>query len=330
MELFIEIGECTNWDDYYEHPEILRSKIECYSDKLMNKYDPESAWNFQLYLLNWLENAETTEEKYLFLNSLSYFTFFNREQCNALYLEALHGPIFKWLIDKKNLNILDESIDDILSEKIKSTFISAATDSTNISTMRHICGLHLHSPYTWHLFINPDDEEEKINNINFCKKYLRKQGYEQIVVLEDFIGSGNQTKGIIDFLGNFPEWEILFIPLLICPQGDIAISKHLRTKGYNNISYEPISILPWELILADERPPDSNKLPDLLIKLKEYAKNNYTRVIGKEIDGFDGYLGYKDIGALFAKYTNCPNNTLPLYHENRNKKWKSLFPRSER
>jgi len=331
QELFIEIGKRKKWPECYENSVILRSRIECYAEKLMDSYDPAPMWNFQLYLLNWLDNVETMEEKFLLLNSLSYFVFFNREQCNALYLEALHGPIFKWLIDINDLNILDENIDEILSEKIETTFISAATDSTDISTMHHICGFPMKRTYIWHSFINPTDDEDEINRkIDSYKNDLHEWKYEQIVVLEDFVGSGTQSIEVIDFLGKFPEWKILFIPLVICPQGDIAITEHLYTKEYNHISYEPISKLPWELILADDRLPDSNKLPDLLNKLKEYARNNYTKVIGTEIGGSEGYLGYKKTGALFAKYTNCPDNTLPLYNEKENKNWNPLFPRSAR
>jgi len=331
QELFLEIGKRNDWHEYYMKPEKLKLKIECYAEKLMDKYDPVSLWDFQLYLIKWLDNVETIDEKFLLLNSLYFFTFFNREQCNTLYLEALRGPILKWLIDIKNLNILDKNIDDILSEKIEPTFVSTVTDSTNISTIRHIWDLPINQTYTWHSFIDSDDnEEEKNNKINFCKKYLNDWKYEQIVVLEDFVGSGTQSIKVIDFLGNFTEWKILFIPLVICPQGDIAISEQLRVNNYNHISYEPISKLPWELILADERLPESNRWPDLLFELKEYAKNNYTKVIGKDNSDSRWYLGFKNIGALFAKYTNCPDCTLPLYYEKENINWKPLFPRSAR
>jgi hypothetical protein len=331
QELFLEIGKRKKWPEYYENSVILSSKIECYAEKLMNVYDPAPMWNFQLYLLNWLDNVKTIKEKFLLLNSLSYFAFFNREQCNALYLEALHGPIKKWLIDIKDLNILDEDIDEILSEKIESTFISAATDSTDISTMHHICGFPMKHTYIWYSFINPTDDENEIKRkIDSCKNDLHEWKYEQIVIIEDFVGSGTQSIEVIDFLGNFPEWKILFIPLLICPQGDMAITKHLYTKEYNHIIYEPISKMPWELILAEKRPHGSNCLPNLLDDFRKYARKIYTKVMGTKISGSKGYLGYKETGALFAKYTNCPDNTLPLYNEKENKYWKPLFPRSAR
>jgi hypothetical protein len=94
QDIFIEIGERNDWPKCYMKPEILKLKIESYTEKLMNIYDPVSLWDFQLYLLKWLDNVETIDEKFLLLNSLYYFTFFNREQCNTLYLEALRGLDF--------------------------------------------------------------------------------------------------------------------------------------------------------------------------------------------------------------------------------------------
>jgi hypothetical protein len=330
-DFFIETGKRNDWPEYYLDSRILESRIEFYAEKLMDRFDPAPVWDFQLYLLKWLENVETIEEKFLLINSLSFFSFFNREQCNALYLEALHGPILRWLIEINDLDILDKDINDKINECVEPTFISAATDSTDISAMRHVCDLQVNHTKIWHSYINEHDNEEQRNRkIESCKNDLINWGYRQIVVLEDFIGTGKQTKDIIDFLGNFQEWRIIFIPLIICPQGDKVITEHLRTKRYDHIFYEPISRLPWELILSDDRPPDSKKLPQLLVDLKEYARGIHTRVTGPDSDGSAGYLGYKGTGALFAKYTNCPDNTLPLYHYKRNEHWSPLFPRSDR
>jgi hypothetical protein len=332
VDFFIEIGKRNDWPEYYVDSRILKSRIECYAEKLMDRYDPASpVWDFQLYLLKWLENVKTIDEKFLLLNSLSFFSFFNRDQCNALYLEALHGPILRWLIEITNLDILDENIDEKLSENIGPTFISAATDSTDISTMRHLCGLQIRHTKIWNSYINKDDNEGQRNEkIESCKKDLHDWEYKQIIVLEDFVGSGTQSKEVIDFLGNLQDWKILFIPLIICPQGDMAITEHLRIKKYDHISYEPISKLPWELILTDDRPLESKSPPQLLADLKEYARKIHTRVTGTDISGSTGYLGYKDTGSLFAKYTNCPDNTLTLYHEKENKHWNPLFPRSSK
>jgi hypothetical protein len=297
----------------------------------MDRYDPVRVWDFQLYLLNWLKNADSIRDKFLLLNSLSFFTFFNSEQCDSLYFEALQGPILKWLIEIKSLNILDENINDILNESIESTFLSVATDSTNISTIRHIWDVPIYHTKTWNSYINIDDKEiDKNIKIESCKKDLRDWGYEQIVVLEDFVGSGDQSKDVIDFLGKFYEWKILFIPLIICPQGDKAISEQLRIKQYDHISYEPISKLPWELILDEDRPADSNNPPKLLTDRREYAKKIYQKVAGIDIVNPPWYLGYRNMGSLFAKYTNCPDSTLPLYHDKENGNWTPLFPRSAR
>jgi hypothetical protein len=326
-ELFMKIGECGDWPKYFESPETLKEKISCYSSKLMNEYDPGgTAWDFQLKLISWLKNVDNIQNKYLLLNSLSYFTFFNRRQCIALYREALYGPTVRWLIDIGEHDITDPQLNDRINESIRQTCFSAATDSMNISDFRHACDLSSDSSKTWRTYLNPEDSAEQRNaKAEACKKDLCDTGYKQIVVLEDFVGTGMQTDDVIDFLGSFQEWPILFIPLLVCPQGSSAISRHLSEKGYHHIKYKPVSVLPWELILAEDRPEGSEPYP-LLGELKEFAKGIHEKVIGSDNSGGFGYLGCGGIGALFAKYTNCPDNTLPLYH-NDNRQWKPLFLR---
>ena len=330
VDIFLEIGKRGNWGKGFEKPEELSARIECYSKKLMNEFDTHSVWRFQLQLINWLENVNKLKDKYLLLNSLSYFTFFNREQCNALYREALYGPTYKWLIDIKNYEITDPKLNNKLNKSIDQTCFSAATDSMDIATFRHVCGNVKTLHQTWFAYVNRKDSRKKIKEkVELCKKDLNDRKFKQIVVLDDFIGTGRQTEGVIDFLGYFQEWPILFIPLLVCPQGDFAISEHLREKRLQHISYEPVSILPWELILADDRLPDSKPYLPQLDNLKKFAEAIHEKIFDKDDPKVLGYLGYGDIGALFAKYSNCPNNTLPLYHDESNR-WIPLFKRSKR
>jgi len=337
FELFNKIAERNDWPEHYEKPEILKLRIEYYAKKLMDKYDSAGQlWDFLLFLKNWLKNTDSIDEKILLINSLSYFTFFNTDQCKSLYTEALYGPIFKWLIEIKNYDILDKELNDKINESIQHTYISAATDSADITAMSHTNDLRLDNMITWRSYIKniktePEETKEKIKKIKIelCKNDLSNYGYKQIVVLEDYVGTGDQIKDVIDFFGSFTEWKILFVPLVICPQGDNAIIKILNDNKYNHISYEPLSILPWELILSDDRPSNSNELKQILVDLKEYAKNNYNKVMGTEIDS-PQYLGYKNTGSLFAQYTNCPDTTLPLFHHKENLNWHPLFPRSER
>ena len=41
------------------------------------------------------------------------------------------------------------------------------------------------------------------------------------------------------------------------------------------------------------------------------------------------YHGYKGTGGVVVMYSNCPNNSLPIIHDE-TKKWRSLFPRIKR
>ncbi|WP_458367887.1 phosphoribosyltransferase-like protein [Marinobacter shengliensis] len=46
-----------------------------------------------------------------------------------------------------------------------------------------------------------------------------------------------------------------------------------------------------------------------------------------EIEGEE--FGYSKIGSLVALYSNCPNNTPPMYHH-LSTNWSPIFPRSSR
>jgi len=333
--LFIEIGERDDWPKYFEKSEILRSRIECYSSKLMNIYDPmnREMWNFEHQLEEWLGNVkdDDLETKYLLINSLSFFTFFNRNQCNALFQEALNWPIIQWLIETKEYDILNPKLDKMLEENISHTLFSGATDSINISDFRHICNIENKHSITWKEYADPEDsEKDRKKKIDLIEGNLRNWKYDQIVVLEDFVGSGKQIKDVIDFLGLLKGWNIILIPLLICPQGDLFISKYLSECKFDHISYRPVSILPSELILGDIHRSEYEELPQILFSLKEYATEIHNKVVNEKDKHAPGHLGHGQIGALFAKYTNCPNNTLPLFWYDENNAWEPLFKRNER
>jgi hypothetical protein len=147
--------------------------------------------------------------------------------------------------------------------------------------------------------------------------------------MEDFIGSGRQIKGVIDFMSMLTDFEILILPLVICPQGDKTIKDYLAEKEAANLSYSPVIVMPWDFVLDNNRPAE-NEMNRILKELSVFAKENHSRVLGDSGRQVP-FLGFNDVGALFAKYTNCPNNTLPLFwFTDLSSDWNPLFPRIER
>lgn len=326
-ELFIEIGERSDWPECYDKVEIVRSRIDCYADKLIEKYDPIQMWDFKRQVERWLNNIDDVDEKFMLLNSLTYFTFFNRDHYEALYREALNGVIAQWLIDINRIDICTMNLDANIEKAIGSTLFSAATDSMEISAFCHTNGITNKERSVWFGEIDKEDTLEQLQQkANEWSAKLKRWGRKQVVVLEDFIGSGKQIKPLIDFLASMNELKTLIVPLTICPQGDYAIRKHIEQNNLKNVFYAPVTVLPDDLVLGK----DTENRNEILIRLKKFAQDYHDRVIGTSRRTSPTYLGFGGIGALFAKYTNCPNNSLPLFWYSENEDWTPLFRRNER
>lgn len=326
-ELFIEIGERGSWPECYDRVEIVRDRIDCYANKLIEDYDPVQMWDFKRQVERWLENVDSIDEKFLLLNCLTYFTFFNRDHDGALYREALNGVITQWLIDINEIDICSSSLSADIEKAIKSTLFSAATDSMDIATFCHTNNITNKKRPVWFAVIDKKDTPEQLRE-KACawSATLKEWKRRQIVVLEDFIGSGRQIRPLIDFLANMHELKALIVPLTICPQGDSAIRDYIAENGFENLSYAPVTVLPDALVLGTGN-ANSN---EILVRLKKFAQDHHDKVIGASRRTPPAFLGYGDIGALFAKYTNCPNNSLPLFWYGENVNWTPLFRRNER
>jgi hypothetical protein len=276
-ELFIDISERRDWPDHFESVEIIRSRIEYLATNLVNRYDPVTPyWNYRAQISNWLEKVDSIEDKFMLLNTLSYFTFWGRDQNISLCKQAFSGPIIKWLIQVKGHDILAENINELLTQDIRRTCFSAATDSMNIADFHHVNKIVNEVRLTWSSTVNVSFD----GNYDAIRKALKN--YDQIVVLEDFVGSGNQVKHILDFISELRELEILFVPLTISSQGNNKISSHIQKKQYHNISYEPIAILPWELTLDIDNlnRPEGHDISRTLEKLKTFAETNHSIIVG--------------------------------------------------
>lgn len=326
-ELFIEIGERSDWPEYYDKVEIVRSRIDCYANKLIEEYDPVQMWDFKRQVERWISNIDNVNEKFMLLNSLTYFIFFNRDHYDALYREALNGVITQWLIDINRIDICAMSLDADIEKAIKSTLFSAATDSMEISVFCHTNDITTKYRPVWFGIIEKEDTLEQLQQkADRWTTTIKRWGQKQVVVLEDFIGSGNQIKPLIAFLASMHELNTLIVPLTICPQGDSAIREYIEQNNFKNVSYTPVTVLPDDLVLGG----DNANYNEILIGLKKFAKDYHSKVIGTSQRTPPPYLGYGDIGALFAKYTNCPNNSLPLFWYDENLDWVPLFRRNER
>jgi hypothetical protein len=298
-------------------------RIKFLSERVITKYAPvRVGWDFGTQVENWGDSILEPIEKYQLMKSLKFFTFLNQEQYEALYEEAFTNQIIHWVIDVSKINPLAASFENDINTAINETCFCALTDSMDISGF---CK-------TNHL--NQDDKpimRKDWDTGKKCLDFISTNHYSRMVILEDFVGTGDQSLLAMDILSEVPNFSILFAPLAACPQAILRIREYLDVNHLVNIDVSPVYELPWDFILDQNRPCGANSPHDLLNELMILAYSYELRVKGSYGQHYPGALGYKSTGALFAKYNNCPDNTLPLYnYHGTGTNWQPLFPRVPR
>jgi hypothetical protein len=302
-------------------------RIRFLSRRVITKYSPvRVGWDFCSQVLNWGDKHLEHAERYRLMESLKHFTFINQEQYEALYEEVFTNHILHWLIVSCDINPLSNFFEYQLNEAIEKTCFCALTDSMDISGF---CKTN-HLGHDDKPIIRKDwDTSEK------CLSFIYSHAYTRLVILEDFVGSGEQSiesmKILEEVFTKVTNIKALFVPLVSCPQSTKRVSAFLNEYNFSGIEVCSVYELPWEYILDPERADNINPPNALLDDLRSSAFGYESRVKGSVGLNYPGALGFKNTGALFAKYTNCPDNTLPLYnYHDPNSEWQPLFPRVPR
>lgn len=149
------------------------------------------------------------------------------------------------------------------------------------------------------------------------------QPLNRIVLLEDIVGSGSQCLSAVRTAVEKFCKPVLFVPLILCPKGANELRKAER-KSNGLLSVRPVVELSRNDLLGPERKGQSAwTISDDLEQLAE----KYAPRASKHMDTF----GYKNTGCSIATYSNTPDNTLPIVHNNpKNEVWEPLYPRVAR
>lgn len=298
-----------------------------YAKHLFAHYEPlatghsEESPLFDERLLSWLGNCESEEEQKALYELVDHLFFVGPREIESLYAAALHRSIVPWLVDHAKLRIDSKEYDALIKRELRKTLICPVTDSLRINAFHHVCKIG-------HRDLRPDlrtlielGDDQKI------EKFLVSEKISRIVLLEDFVGTGNQVKKSIVRAALRLKRPILFVPLLICPEGK-ALFERLSAKQ-SMLSFAPVICLP-DSIFVTEVPLDGE--PAYFSTLRQVATSTKDRVIGPKPNARAKALspfGYAKTGGLVVTHTNSPNNTLLLLHRS-SKTWQALFPRSKR
>ena len=296
----------------------LRQRYEFLTRQLFHEYQPTMNLNdastreFMLRLDLWLDRFRNEEEQIVAFQSIEYFFFAGTKEFNELYRCAA-VEIERWLISRQAaLNPFHSDTDKKVQAILKRSWICPVTDSLRINDFLHITNITaLDFRADWYNLSKVGDCEQ-IRNKSKNVKYL--------ILLEDFSGSGTQLLKVLQFALKTTELEILLLPMIACAPSKEKISSFIKKNGKGRVDFVPIVLLDENCLVGPEKHKDE---PKLFERLREVMQASVTNPkYGKP-------YGFGKVGSLATTYSNCPNNTPPIYH-NRLKNHPALFPRLHR
>lgn len=294
---------------------FLRDQLAWLQVELFDEYEPNRYESFDDCLAKWLLNTTDEDAQKSMFRLLGHFFFVGKKQIDALQRSAFSDKITRWLVDILDLNIADPNLDGSIAQAVRSTWFCPVTDSLRINGFLKVNGLngHNHRP-DWRSLEQFGDQDK-------IRRYVHDQNIKQIVLLEDFIGSGTQMESTVGWAAQtLPGIPILVVPLICCPDG-VSRGESL-TRQFSNLSFEPCLSLPPELFVSSTAQAGE---PSAFSKIRPVIDSVRSR-----LGDFQSHpYGFGDTGALVTLYSNCPDNTLPLFHSQTDA-WHPLFSRIRR
>lgn len=281
---------------------------------LYDDYEPCNGAEGQAFrsrLEAWVSSAPDAESRRKLLLLLDKLYFVGREEMRTSYELAYRRISWQWL-----LSVGKATPDDAeakLQSMLETTWFCPITDSMQISLFYHINGLSGDYRPDWRSLMKFGDRER-------IRAHVQQVGIQQIILLEDFVGTGNQVAATIAFAADtFQELKVLCIPLFACQEGVTKLQEQSTTRP--NLEVLPVAVLDDASHIRASDPLEPNDFSNLLRQLHPLVESNSTA-------GDSGLspFGYGELGPLFSMYTNCPNNAPPIFHTE-SPLWKPIFPR---
>lgn len=310
-------------DDNPVDYQALKARLDFLADRLFFDYEPtrSAGPHFSDRLIAWLDSAGDEEDQQLMFELVGYLYFVGVMEMELLYQDVFHGQITWWLIDTFHIDITSEGLAERLDIALKKTWFCPITDSMQIARFHHINNIEGKDLRPdWHTLSRLGDPIRIL-------KYAQKEGLERLVLLEDFVGTGNQASRALTFACSaMPNMPILVAPLLICPGGTKSLTDLVETIGGDRVRFDPLVQIPRQCIIA----PDAQLgEPDRFGALRQMMERVRPLVGALDQNQREAIYGFGPTGALSVMYTNCPNNVPPLIHHT-SPQWSALFPRAVR
>lgn len=304
---------------------MLYERLEYYERTLYEEYIPTRGADpdFLRRLDAWVSNGRTEDQQKTLFRLAGHLFFVGTAEFHSLYRTAMNGPIMRWLVDLAGIDISHTEVARILRLAARRTWFCGLTDSAQISHFCHANGLHgIPVRPDWQTMMCFGDQAS-------ITDYIARKQITGLVLMEDFVGSGEQMEQILAFTCQAVEpLPVLFLPLIACPEGLSRASAVALQHG--NLQVDTVVALPSSEFI---RPVGSPNEPKLYAQVRRLVQDCYPYLMVRRSSDsrspLYGPFGFEDTGATLVTYSNCPDNTLPAIHY-RSRAWEPLFPRSQR
>jgi len=303
--------------DWSDAEQELFSRLTYLDGQLFSEYAPARELpSFDHRLQEWLNGPGDEPDRRRLFSLLGHLYFIGQKELDVLYRKAFRADVMWWLTPSE-VHIDDASFPAALTEALDQTWFCPITDSMNIAHFHHINGIRERD-------LRPEWRAlAKLGDRDRVAAHMGAQGFRRLVLLEDFVGTGNQAKSTIEWtLDNFPDLPLLVCPLVICRAGLDALRGQVRQRPDSEI--RPGVVVPDRCAIG---PPAQPSEPDDFPELRDLLMRLVTLVDAPGSSDEERAFGYGSIGALTVLFTNCPNNAPPVLHHSDSPTWNSLFPR---
>ena len=323
---------CLSESEEAERYSQIRSLTDFLESVLYHEYEPAKAGNhgeFGLRLARWIANAETeSQQKSLFL-ILGHLIFFGREQMRAGYLTAFSRHVLHWLLEVEQLHFFGEDTEAKLNAALSKTAFTEITDSFGLGSFIRWNNLDgQNSRYTWEQHLENWKQDSFLRQVMNYDSNNPERKKKYLVLLEDFVGSGSQMEEAVTKACSLTDdLEVLLCPIVICPEG-VRLAQTLEGRHKNLTFSSVLELPPKSLISLEPREYEHFEFAEIRAVLNSL----HQKVCGTEgsWQQATSEFGYRDTGAFFCKYDNCPDNTLPAIHHKSDLGWRPLFHRTSR
>jgi len=265
----------------------------------------------------WLDGFPDDKTRWTAFCSIQYLFFAGQNEFDEMYRYAAENILKPWLVDVGNIDIFDSQHSKSLDDELGACWLCPVTDSLRINGFLHVTrikGTGIRPDWKSLSLLGAEDR---------IRAYVEKKKIKRLVLIEDFVGSGRQIDSVLSFATKVFAGQILVVPLIVCADGDRLLSERAAVVPDGRVTYRPVVVISDQCLVGQDATPGE---PELFKLLRVALSAGYRR-IKRKTEG--GEFGYGLTGSLVVLYSNCPNNTPPVYHSS-SKSWSPLFPRSNR